>query len=408
MLITLIPLFDENLKVSAYSLFSQRKNHLLNPSFLGTGSNDGAGTIPGLEVINDMGLGILTTGQMVFIPVDHISIFTDILSQCNVKPDRLILLLDKSISSEDNYMNRIQELKNMGFQFAMRKVAIADFGTYEKVIKLMDYLFLDHKKLDIKKAKSVFCKTFPNLKLIAGNIGDRNVFEELKTDGGYQFFEGEFYRVPINEGQHEVSPLKANYIQLLNSANAAEFDLTKAADVIGRDTALVISLLQMVNRLVIHSNITSIRHAAAMLGQKELKKWISTTVANELYADKPNEITRLSLIRAKFSENLAPVFDIATLTSELFLTGLFSVLDVILERPMAEALDMVKVPQNVSDALIHRSGELASVYEFVLHYEMANWSEVSRIMLLKNISIDRTYQAYLGALKWYREVVLGD
>ena len=51
MLATLIPLFDENMTVKAYSLFTQKKNFLLNPSFLGTGMNDGVGQIQGFELI---------------------------------------------------------------------------------------------------------------------------------------------------------------------------------------------------------------------------------------------------------------------------------------------------------------------------------------------------------------------
>ena len=51
MLVTLIPLFDENLTVSAYSLFTQKHNYLLHPNYLGTGQNDGASRIEGLEVM---------------------------------------------------------------------------------------------------------------------------------------------------------------------------------------------------------------------------------------------------------------------------------------------------------------------------------------------------------------------
>ena len=36
MLVTLIPLFDEEMSVRAYSLFSQKQNFLLNPSLQGT------------------------------------------------------------------------------------------------------------------------------------------------------------------------------------------------------------------------------------------------------------------------------------------------------------------------------------------------------------------------------------
>lgn len=88
----------------------------------------------------------------------------------------------------------------------------------------------------------------------------------------------------------------------------------------------------------------------------------------------------------------------------MFLMGLFSVLDVILEKPMAEALKVVHVAGEISNALIYRIGVLAPVYDFMLHYETANWAEVSRLMLLKNIDMNTVYEAYTSALKWYRTV----
>ena len=226
----------------------------------------------------------------------------------------------------------------------------------------------------------------------------------MKETGGYQLYEGKFYRVPITKGQTDVAPLKGNYIDLLNIVNSPDFELTTAADIIGRDTALTIDLLKMVQPLAVNSEITSIRHAAAMLGQRELKKWINTAVANALYADKPNEVTRLSLLRAKFAENLAESFGLKARKDELFLMGLFSVLDVILEKPMEEALQVVHVSGEISNALIYRIGVLAPVYEFLLQYETANWAEVSRQMLLKEIDMDAVYDAYVAALKWYHTV----
>ena len=123
-----------------------------------------------------------------------------------------------------------------------------------------------------------------------------------------------------------------------------------------------------------------------------------------MYADKPNEVTRLSLLRAKFAENLAEAFGLKAQKDELFLMGLFSVLDVILEKPMVEALKVVHVAGEISNALIYHIGVLAPVYDFMLQYETANWAEVSRLMLLKNIDMDTVYEAYTSALKWYRTV----
>lgn len=404
MLATLVPLFDETMAVCAYSLFAQKKNYLLNPSLLGTGSFDGAGTIAGLDIIQSMGIETISADKEVFVEVNNISIFSDIDEQCSAPHERLVLLCDNTVTPDEMYVKRLKELKEKKYKLAIRKLPVAKFEEYRQVLLLMDYILLDHKKIDISKAKIYFAKIYPNIKLCAVNVNSQEDFDTLKQDGGYDLYEGEFFRVPVTRGQSEVAPLKINYIELLNLVNDSDFDLTKAADVIGRDTALVISLLKMVNRMSVNSEITSIRHAAAMLGQKELKKWINTAVTNELCADKPNEITRLSLLRAKFAENLAPVFEMAIHSSELFLMGLFSVLDIILEKPMEEALEMVKVSRNIREALVDHKGDLSQVLDFVIQYEKASWQEVSRQMVLKNIEIDQVYDAYTKSLRWYRDL----
>ena len=72
MLVTLIPLFDENIKVSAYSLYTQKANFLLHPNLLGSGSNDGAAQIEGFELILNMGLETLSPAKEIFVPVNEI------------------------------------------------------------------------------------------------------------------------------------------------------------------------------------------------------------------------------------------------------------------------------------------------------------------------------------------------
>lgn len=404
MLATLIPLFDEEMSVRAYSLFTQKKNFLLNPSFQGTGSNDGASNVTGLEVIENMGLESVSAQKEVFVAVNNISIFSDTLQKSTLPHERLILLTDNSIVPQDIYINRLRSLKETGYKLAIRKLPVQSFEEYREILLLMDYIFLDHKKIDIQMAQIYFQKIYPQIKLCAGNIQTQEIFEELKKKGGYELFEGEFYRMPVTRGQTKVAPLKVNYIELLNVVNADDFELTKAADIIGRDTALVISLLAMVNKMAVNSEITSIRHAAAMLGQKELQKWINTAVAGKLYADKPNEVTRLSLLRAKFVENLAPLFELGQQSEQLFLMGLFSVLDVIFEQPMEEALKLVKVSKEINDALISHTGIFAPILEFVLSYERADWQEASRLMILKNINMDAVYEAYVQTLGWYRDL----
>ena len=408
MLVSIIPLFDEDIAVRAYSLFVQKKNYFLNPNLLGGAQFDGAGHVDGLEVIDNMGMETLSNDAEVFVQVSNISVFSDIENQCDAPHERVVLLLDNTVLPSDMYLDRLKALRKSGYKLAIRKLEVSQFEDYREVLQLMDYILLNQRKIDISKAKIYFQSLFPNIKLCAVGVDSMETFEKLKAAGGYSRYEGEFFRIPGNRSEHEVSPLKVNYIQLLNMVNSPEFELTEAADIIGRDTALVISLLKMVNRMTRNSTITSIRHAAAMLGEKELRKWLITAVAGQLYTDKPNELTRMSLLRAKFAENLAPVFSMAIQSSELFLMGLFSVLDVILDMPMKDALETIRVSKNISDALVYHKGIFAFPLEFILQYENANWQEVSRLMIVHNIEMQPVYDAYLNALRWYRDTIFAD
>ena len=405
MLATLIPLFDDDMQVKAYTIFSQKVNFLLQPALAGYTRYDGSGAILGLDIVDSMGVDTLADDREVFVEMNSVSVFSEIETMCDAPHERLVLLMDHTITPEEMYINRLKELKGMGYMLAIRKLAIEQFEPYREILRLMDFILLDHKKINIGSAKIYFGKIYPNIKLVAVNVDTQDDYDKLVAQGGYDLYEGGFFRMPIVEGAEDVAPLKLTYIELLNVVNDVDFDLSDAADVIGRDTALVISLLEMVNRMAYYSGITSVRHAAAMLGQKELKKWINTAVTKELCSDKPSEIMRISLLRAKFAENLAPLFEMAGQSAELFLMGLFSVLDIILDKTMEEALELVKVSKSIHQALVNNAGEFATVLEFIKEYETASWQEVSRQMVLKEIEMDPVYEAYIESLKWYRDLI---
>lgn len=404
MLATLIPFFDKDMKVCAYSLFSQKENLLLNPARQASGINDGAARVEGLDILQRIGIDTLSPGTDVFVPVGSIAVFSDIESQSEAMIGRLVLLFDNSVTNTPDYQERFRQLKQKGYKLAIRKLPVEEIENYKEILSLMDYIILDYKKVDVYKARIYFGNQYPNIRICVGNIEKQEVFDDVRVDRAFHLFEGAFYRIPVTKGQTEVEPLKVNYLELMNIVNDVDFELTKAADVIGRDTALVVSLLEMVNRIATKSEVTSIRHAAALLGQRELKKWINTVITKELCADRPNEITRGSLLRAKFLECLAPSFGMGMKASELFLMGLFSVLNIILSMPMEEALNKVNVSKDIREALLSCKGEFADIYGFMTAYENADWQEVSRMQILKNIDSDAVFKAYIEAVCWYKEM----
>ena len=361
MLATLIPLFDKDMKVCAYSLFSQKENLLLSPAHQASAVNDGAARVDGLDILQSIGIDTLSPGTDVFLPVGSIAVFSDIEAQSEAMLGRLVLLFDNSIANTEDYRRRLKQLKEKGYKLAIRKLPVMEFENYSDILSLMDYIFLDCKKVDVFKAKIYFGHQFPKIKICVGNIERQEAFDALKEDKAFCLFEGAFYRIPVTKGQTEVE-------------------------------------------LRVNSEVTSIRHAAVILGQRELKKWINTVITRELCADRPNEITRVSLLRAKHLECLAPSFGMGMKASELFLLGLFSVLDIILSVPMEEALNKVNVSRDIRDALLNHKGEFADIYDFMIAYENADWQEVSRMLIVKNVDNDAVYKAYIDAVCWYKEM----
>jgi EAL and modified HD-GYP domain-containing signal transduction protein len=246
--------------------------------------------------------------------------------------------------------------------------------------------------------------------VVATDISEKPIFDQIvqHRDNKTQLFDGAFYKVhiPSNAKQNALSPLKTNYIQLLNIVGQEDFDFQTFTRTVRQDTALAIQFMKLVNTASkVRSEVKNLNQAAAMLGQKEIKKWVSTAVSNALCVDSPSEITRLSLIRAKFCENLARHFEMAIAQENLFLMGLFSVLDVVLDISIEEAFKLVFVPPPIHSALVSQQGEYYSVLFFVQQYEMGHWKEISRVALVRNISIDQIHFAYKEALQWYSDLI---
>ena len=115
MLATLIPLFDEKMAVRAYSLFAQKKNFLLNPSLLGTGSLDGAGTILGLEVVESLGAGTLSEIlamqiPSILIPSPYVANNHQYYNALDLKEKKVSILIEEKDLDASEMYQRVQKL----------------------------------------------------------------------------------------------------------------------------------------------------------------------------------------------------------------------------------------------------------------------------------------------------------
>ncbi|MCL2621048.1 MAG: HDOD domain-containing protein [Defluviitaleaceae bacterium] len=367
---------------------------------------DGVVNPPGLEILERVGIDAFTNGVPLFVPISKFALLSDMSQKSTQPPEKVVFLFNNSdITPEEPFLSTIQNLKERGYKFALENPK--DINYMHPVIQLCDYVMLSFKfNMNNLTTFRQLATQHRHITFVAADINGLEIFSQLdKTN--FKYFEGRFYNVPVAKDQSTMSPVKINRIHLLNTVQEPDFAIESVADIVGRDPSMSISLLKLVNspHLGISQKIKSIQHAVAMLGQKEVRKWVTTVIANLLAEDKPGELTRLSLMRAKFAENMARHFQLAMQSNDLFLLGLFSVLDAALDMPMEEALKIIHVSEEIHTALVERKGRFMKILNFILAYETADWTETKNTMMLHDIAAEDVFNAYMETVEWYDSIL---
>ncbi|MCL2034116.1 MAG: HDOD domain-containing protein [Oscillospiraceae bacterium] len=406
MQIVAIPLFNKDMGEEAY-VFRELKENILFSTAQALNLFDGASTSETLRVLDKVGLDAFTMGKQIFVPINEVALMGNLSAQCKEPSDKIIFVLEKPLSNRGLYLPFMLSLRNLGYRFAINyPIKLVE---NDPALQNSSYIFLsqrEEKQEEILKTLQYVKRFYRNLTPIAVHIYTHEILQ--KTYGqGYGMYESRLYKATGSNAH--IAPLKLNAIRLINTVQDVNFDFTRIAKIVSGDPALTISLFKLVNSSSrMRNKITSIPHAVSMMGQREVLKWVTTAVSRSLGDDRPNEMTRISLVRAKFLENLAPIFEFAHMSGELFLLGLFSVIDNILDVPMEQALKQVVVSENIRKALVDNAGIFHPIFSFVKDYENAAWSNVSRQMIVHDINGDALSEAYINTLLWYRDLVSMD
>lgn len=397
-----IPLFDTNMAVEAYMLSSHDGTKLFN--VVSPLASDDVFANPGLEMVEKIGIESFTGDKPLFAEISHMQMITGIPQNMNIDSNQLICVVSAKLLKNEEAVGLIYKLHESGY-----KIALDGYPTNPNlpIMEIIEFILLSCKHHKFTDTYYYVKKHNPQTKIIILRIPDMEVFNKLKNDKK-AYFSGCFYSQPITKKSTTLSPVKVNLLHLLNDVNKEDFDLSEIVKTIERDPYLAISLLRFINtdtKLSIRNKIESISQATAILGQKAVRQWTTVSLSVSLAEDRPSEITKLSLVRAKFAEELASAFEMAVLQHELFIAGLFSLLDVMLEKPMTEALNEVAVNQRVQDVLLDKKGPFVPILELVYAYERGDWDKVTILVVQNDIDLEQIRTAYVNALTWYSNLL---
>ena len=177
---------------------------------------------------------------------------------------------------------------------------------------------------------------------------------------GYSYFQGYFFSRPEMLSRRDVPAGKLNCLRVLRAANETPMNPQRVCDSIKAEASLSFRLLRYLNspQFPLASEVHSIPHAVSLLGETGTRKWVSLMTVACISDDKPRELVLLPLIRARFCELLAPLARCPGSANDLFLLGLLSAMDAVLDMELADILKEINVREEIRDALLGATNPL--------------------------------------------------
>ena len=388
------PIFDKDLKVYAYELLfrSSLDNYFSHPS------RDHASS----KVIADSFLLFdpesLTGGEKAFINVT-----ADVLLKefAILLPKHLTVLeILENVNPDEAVLAACNELKKSGYSLALDDFVYED--KYRPLVELADFIKVDFLESDPAR-NTELVKQFGHkgIKFLAEKVETKEIFDQALSMG-YEYFQGFFFSKPVIVTNRDVSPYKLHYLRVLQEIHKPEINFSRLETIVKQDVSMSYKLLRYINspffgtRFQIHS----IQQALMLLGEKEIRKWATLVALATMADNKPLELVVHAIIRAGICEALAEKAGKADQGQDLFLMGMFSLIDAIMDRPIDDVLKDMPIASEVKDALLGKANWHRKVLETVLSYEQADWNGFSECCADLNLEEKEFPQLYLEAIKW--------
>jgi len=371
-------------------------------------SEDGVVTLSEFNrTLDALGLNDIENNLHYFIQYSNQLLSPAVLN--NLPRDKFIVQLNLSSNVSitpaeiEMDLKLFKQLHSHGYKLALTGLNSAN--PINELLNIVDYCKFSPADNNRNRQK-VFIAKNQRIRFIATEVDTIEDFQTAK-ETGFHMFQGYYFNQPV-EGRKtkEISPLKVNYFRLMKLSSTNDYmDFREISDIIAADVALSYKLLRILNSAAVGlRNVSSISSAVAYMGEESLKKWIAVLALRGIAEDKPLELVRMSLIRARFGELLAPGFRIKRNPQQVFMVGMLSLLHIALEMTKEQLLEDIPVAEEIRDSLLTRHGVYSDLLRFYENYEYANWEAVSQFVDENHLDASFVNDAYISSVKWYNEL----
>lgn len=398
------PILNRDLEVCAYELL-HRNNKEKNFSL----TNSDQATLGVINSFVEIGMEDLSDGKPCFINFTDTLLEKEIPSYFN--PDTIVIEILETVKITDEIIDICQRLKFQGY-----KIALDDFEwvdneeNYRTIMNLVDIVKIDIRNTSREQQINMLKLLKPfHVDLLAEKVETRQEYEQCLADG-YKYFQGYFFCKPVILSTRDVHIQNNNFFQIIGELSKPEPNYDKIAEIIERDVSISYKILKLINSPALRRvrEIKSIKQAVVMLGFKELKKWFCLMYIHEpLVRRNPiqNEITKMSMTRAKICELIAASTGKKADGSSYFLMGLFSLIDTLLNQPLNKIINQLPLDQLIKDTLLGFNTSYRDILDLAIFLEKGEWMKIVELCNRIGIKEENLFHLYLNAMKWTQEVL---
>jgi c-di-GMP-related signal transduction protein len=345
-----------------------------------------------------IGLQKLTAGRLAFVNCPRDFLLGEAIYL--LPRDQVVVEILETIIPDEALVAACQRLKKEKYLLALDD--FVEGPAWEPLIPLVDFIKVDFRATPPDRQQALAQRHgFRGVRMLAEKVETLQEFNAAK-DMGYTLFQGYFFCQPEVIQQHAIPSSKLGYIELLQASLQPEFDFEDLASKIKHEPSLTFRLLRYLNSVTfgLRTEIHSVEHGLALLGERELRKWIAVVCVAVLGDDKPDELMTMPLIRGRFCELLAPVTGKSSNSNDYFLLGLLSVMDALLDQPLHSILSELPVQNEIKDALLAQRGAYRDVLELAVAQERADWKGLTELAKKLHIEEKKLPDLYVSAVEW--------
>jgi c-di-GMP-related signal transduction protein len=351
------------------------------------------------------GLDHLTRGHRAFVNCTREFLVRDY--PLLLPKDRVVVEVLEDVRPEEEVVSACRRLKHAGYMIALDD--FRDSPEWGPLVALADIIKVDVLATP-REEQSRLARQYARsrISLLAEKVETYEDFDR-SVDSGYVYFQGYFFSRPQVLTHHDIPANKLNHLRVLQAANQPKIDLEEVAGRIKAEPSLSYRLLRYLNSPVffLSADVRSIPHALMLLGERGIRRWVSLVAIACMGEDKPQELILLPLVRARFCELLAPAAQLAESSNDLFLLGLLSAIDAILDMEMADVIREIPIRREIREALLGERNTLREILDIALLYEKASWDALQEAAARLGIIEDAIPAMYLQAVDWAKDVLSG-